>query len=391
MSEWTCTQLTFGSGDSRFHSHSYYDIPVLDSAARRVLVHRMNFAERQPTPEDEVEVGVVDLDEPGSWTSVGKTTAWSWQQGPMAQWLGGGSHAIYNDREDGRFVSRLVDTESGEARTLPRPTYAVSADGKFVYGLNMARLDHLRPGYGYAGGDGALLEQHAPESDGVWKMPIEGGKEELLLSLAEAQAFLLSVSGLRTKLEHSFKKFTYWFNHLKLSPDNQRFTVKLRWRMIGGKWNETQGVSLTGSTHGGDLRLLADATSHVLWLNDEQLYFWRKGEVALFADTSPRGTRLSAIAPDKLQQNVHIRHLPPSPQRRLDRAVYDTPYQEEVTLRLLLPDGGMKELASFAGHVPPRGPFRCDLHPVPSANGQTIIVTSLQDGGRQVYALTAQS
>ncbi|MEM7490749.1 MAG: hypothetical protein AAF390_16660, partial [Pseudomonadota bacterium] len=61
MSDWTVTQLTFGSEDGRYHSHSYYDIPVLDAAGTRAVAYRTSFTGRQPTPSDAVEVGLVDL------------------------------------------------------------------------------------------------------------------------------------------------------------------------------------------------------------------------------------------------------------------------------------------------------------------------------------------
>ena len=36
---------------------------------------------------------------------------------------------------------------------------------------------------------------------------------------------------------------------------------------------------------------------------------------------------------------------------------------------------------------PKSGPFRCDLHPNPSPDGRKVVVTSLDDGGRQMYLL----
>ncbi len=399
MSDWNTTQLTFGSSEQRFHAHSYYDIPVIDGQDRRVLAHCMHFAGRHPTGDDRVDIGLVELASPGSWRQIGKSRAWSWQQGPMAQWVAGGPWLVFNDREAGgrdgdRFVARLLNADSGEARTLPRAVYAVDGHGTFALSLNLARLETLRPGYGYADGAYAGLAARAPSADGIWRLQLDGSRldgsrETLLLSLERAVAFLLERLPLRQRWRHRLARFHYWFNHIKISPDGCRFTVKLRWRRRGQPWNNRMGVSLTAAVDGTDLRLLADATSHVIWLNAQEAYFWRAGELALFADTSPTGRRVRAIAPGLVDQNVHFRHVPPHAARTLGQAVFDTPYQKTVrVVQYEDTTGAHRTIARFANHVPARGPFRCDLHPVPTSDGRHLVVTSLQDGGRQIYRLS---
>ena len=388
MTAWTRTRITQGTAEGRFHSHSYYDIPVVDASGTRVLVHRTTFAGRQPDPSDAVTVAAAPLDGSGALETLGESRAWSWQQGPMAQWVGGTGVAAYNDREGDAFVCRLVDTGTGERRTLPRPIYAFSPDGHVALGLNMARLDGLRPGYGYAGGTGGGLDRRAPEDDGVWRVDPATGEARLILSLAAAHAFVLPRLGFGRRLRERLRPHHYWFNHAKFSPGGGRFTVKFRWRVPGRGWTDRQGVSLTADVDGGDLRLLADATSHVLWLNDRELYAWRLRELVLLSDAGAPGNRLRRIAPDLVRENVHMRHLPPGAADALGEAVFDTPYKEVVDLvRYDDRTGAHERVARFGGHVPARGPFRCDLHPVPSPDGRTIVVTSMDDGGRQVYAL----
>ena len=388
MASWTVTQLTHGTAEGRYHSHSYYDIPVMDRPANRVLAHRVGFVERQPVAADPVEVGIVGVRSPGEWAPLGTSRAWSWQQGPMAQWVGGGPAAVYNDREDGAFVARLVDVDAGARRTLPRPVYAVSPAGDVALSLNMARLDTLRPGYGYPEGSGARLEERAPRDDGVWRMDLATGEARLVLSLAEAKGVLMRWLGPARRLLLGLRAPHFWFNHAKVSPDGRRFTVKLRWRVLGKGWNDRQGVSLTAAMDGGDVRVLTNATSHVIWLNDRQLYAWRLSELALFADDGGRSNRVARLAPELVTANVHMRHLPPGATAALGEAVFDTPYRETVDLvHCDARTGAHEVIASFANHRPARGPFRCDLHPCPSEDGRTVIVTSMNDGGRQVYAV----
>jgi hypothetical protein len=392
MTGWRLQQLTFGSAQGRAHAHSYYDIPVADGAGRRVLVHRLGFAGRHPGPGDAVALGWADADRPGTVTPLGESRAWSWQQGPMAQWVAGGPRAVWNDREGDALVARLVQVETGARRTLSRPVYAVSPDGRVALSLDMGRLDRLRPGYGYPQ-PGAGPGGRAPDAAGIWALPLEeggggDGAPRLILPLDRARRWLLERLPLAARMAHRIGRYHYWFNHAKIAPGGRRFTVKLRWRRPDGPWSEAQGVSLTAAMDGTDLRLLADATSHVIWQTDRLLYLWRRGEMALFEDAAPRGRRIGPIGAGAIGANVHLRHLPPGPAARPDAYVFDTPYAETVTLNLLDPGtGAVTRLAEFGNHRPARGPFRCDLHPCPSADGRRIFVTSPADGARQLYML----
>ncbi len=383
---WTCTQLTEGTAEGRFHSHAYYDIPVFDAGSRLVAGHQVGFAERQPTPDDAIEIGYVDTEGDRQWVPVGESRAWSWQQGALTQWVPGTRTLVWNDREGDAFVARTLDVDSGQTGTLPRPVYALDPAGRFALSLNMARLDYVRPGYGYSGGAGARMDQRRPRTDGVWRTDLETGESRLVLSLRDAARFLAPHLAPKERLKHWVRRYVYWFNHVKLSPDGRRFTVKLRYRPrdLERGWNGRMGVSLTCGTDGTDLRLLARATSHVIWLDDDRLYLWHEGDraLAIYRDEPSGGRRIGVMAPD---HNVHMRHFPGT----TDRFVFDTPYREDVDLLTYDIDSGDQELiARFGNHRPNRGPFRCDLHPNPSPNAQKVVVTSLDDGGRQIYLLT---
>ena len=386
LNGWHCDKLTSGSESDVCHSHSYYDVPVFDSKSRFVGGREIEFSERQPTPEDAVEIGYIDLDGDREWTPVGESRAWSWQQGAMTQWVPGSRTLVWNDRENGDFVARTFDVEEGESGTLPRPVYALDPNGEFALSANMARLDYVRPGYGYVEGKHPYMDERHPAEDGIWKVDLKTGRYELLLSLREAYRFLMSRLSIKGWLKHQYKRYIYWFNHVKISPDGERFTVKLRFRLqnLNVRWTDTMGVSLTCGTDGDDLRLLAHGTSHVIWLDTERLYLWQQDGVYVYADERPEGRQVGRLGEGLIDQNVHIRHLPGTS----DQFIFDTPYQEEIDLFRY--DAGREDLekiAHFGNHTPEHGLFRCDLHPCPSPDGEKIIVTSLDDGGRQIYLL----
>ena len=378
---WRQTALTAGP---RAHAHSYYDIPVWDGGGAVVVgwcpPATSNGPGRHPGPEDAAEVGFVRAAEPGSWQRLGESRAWSWQQGPLAQWVAGGPRVVWNDREAGRIVARLHDVETGATRTLPGQVYAVTPDGATALSLDLMRLDRLRPGYGYPGGSGP--GKRTPDDAGVRAIDLGTGESRMVLPLARAVAFLNGGRGWRDRLRRL--GMHYWFNHAKIAPGGRRFTVKLRWRKVGGPWTDAQGVSLTCGMDGTDLRLLAPATSHVIWLDDATLYYWRQGGLRLVRDDAAGGEDLGPLAEGFVTDNVHARHLDAEGQR----FVFDTPYRETVELvEWDRGTGAAEPIAHFAGHVPAKGPFRCDLHPVPSPHGRRIVVTSLQGGTRQMHLL----
>ncbi|MGB3722925.1 MAG: hypothetical protein WA979_08925 [Pacificimonas sp.] len=388
---WTRRQLTTGTDDSRYHSHAYYDIPVIDETARFVIGHQMRFQGHHPAVDDDIEIGIMDLESGAEWQPLGPTSAWSWQQGAMSQFLptqpAGKTRAIWNIRlSDNRFGARICDISNKDVHDLDVPVYAIAPSGTAALSLDMSRLNMLRPGYGYANVPDRSMRRK-PSDEGVCRVDLDSGKTALILPLAQAVDILTRHLSLRARAKHLLKRYHYWFNHAKISPDGRRFTVKLRWRNIGKSWSDQQGVSLTANMDGSDVRLLASATSHVIWLSNEQLYFWRSDGLFLFDDTAPQGTEIEQMAPELITTNVHIRHMPAAP----NVFVLDTPYREDIDLILF--DKRTKhheKIAQFAGHRPKRGPFRCDLHPCPDIAGRRIVVTSLEDGGRQIYLLERQ-
>jgi hypothetical protein len=382
---WHIRKLTEGTAAAIFHSHSYYDLPVLDSQERQVVAFRVRFAGHPPAPTDSVDVGVIDLTDQDGFRAVGTSRAWSWQQGPMAQWLPGSNRIVWNDREGEHFVARVHDMDTGEAAMLERPIYAVDSGGSVALSLNFSRLQGLRPGYGYPGGGDEHAEHPSPTEDGIWRLDLETGGSRIVLSLERAVDVLSAWASRGRRVVHALRPYRYWFNHLKIDPSGQRFTVKLRFRVPGGRWSDAQGVSLTCGVDGADCRVLTDRTSHVLWWSEDDLYLWRRDGVYVYRDDSGGGRRRSRLAPELLTHNVHARHVPESPHR----FVYDTPYRETVELYACdhRDPASRVHLASFQNHRPRSGPFRCDLHPVPNRSGDRILVTSLADGGRQLYLL----
>ena len=105
----------------------------------------------------------------------------------MLQWIPGSDRRIiWNDREGDRFVSRILDLESGALRTLPAAIYAIAPDGRTAIGTDFRRLDDMRPGYGYTGIPDPNREVLAPEDAGIYTLDLtaSGAEPELVIPVA---------------------------------------------------------------------------------------------------------------------------------------------------------------------------------------------------------------
>jgi hypothetical protein len=73
----------------KFHWFGYYDKLEFDPSSRYVLGMEAGFQHRTPEAEEEIRLGMIDLESDDKWTDLGSSRAWCWQQGCMLQWLPG--------------------------------------------------------------------------------------------------------------------------------------------------------------------------------------------------------------------------------------------------------------------------------------------------------------
>src|SRR6478672_9813561 len=112
-------QITFGP---RFHWFGYYDKLQFSPDNRFVLGNQVDFEHRTPTPDDAIQIGMIDTQHGDKWIELGQSRAWCWQQSCMLQWLPRSkSEIIWNDRDGDHFISHILNVETQKKRTLPIP------------------------------------------------------------------------------------------------------------------------------------------------------------------------------------------------------------------------------------------------------------------------------
>jgi hypothetical protein len=390
-----------------------------------------------PEPGDVCRICVVDAVSARSLGDVAETTAWNWQQGAMAQWwpVESEQSVIYNDRDDDRYVSHIVNGENGRRRTLPLPIYTVDGQGDFALSVSFARLRSARPAYGYAGLDDRFRDQRYPEDDGIYWMDLRTGDHRLVLSYAQVAAF--GYSPLMEAGVHTLE-------HLMIAPGSCRFCFLHRYPLRdGGLYTRL----LTAASDGTDLRLLGEGwISHMCWMDPQHIVAWSRRRTlasalrnrGAFANLTLRWAlnwvrrrhassvrqRLTGDCYRVYRDAPHPMLSPPAGrepaesrvrgdeglERRgepLGRGVltedghctvspdgawlltdtYPSEDRHRTLILFNLRSGRRIDAGSFHSPEEFDGPLNCDLHPRFNASGTHVCIDSTHQGSRQVYVV----
>lgn len=219
------------------------------------------------------------LTKPGDWADIvlwtpetdaieviGKTDTWNFQQGARAMWLPGeGRRVIYNRRVGDALGAEIADLDSGERRELPHAVGAVSPDGRYGLAPNFARLGVLWPAYGYIGNieDADLVAR--PEDDGLWRIDLETGTRELVVSVKD----LANMPG--ANAPEDVKLFV---THVSFNREGSRIVFMLRFMSRDGA---LYSLIYSARPDGSELKLLAqEKISHFDWIDEENIVLWMR-------------------------------------------------------------------------------------------------------------------
>lgn len=351
----------------KHHWFGYYDKLQFDPSSRRLLGMEVGFEHRSPRVDDAIRVGLVDLADGDRWIDLGGSRAWSWQQGCMLQWRPGSDREIlWNDRDGDRFVTRVLDVESGRSRTLSRAVYTVAPNGRLAFGLDFARLQRLRPGYGYATARSPAREVPAPRDGGIWSLDLETGRDNLIVSVAD----ILDVAP-----QPSFRGANHWFNHLLVNTDSTRLELLHRWAEPGGRWSTRM---ITMNLDGTDPVVVAGpgVVSHFIWRDPDHLLAWTQppGREAGFWLIEDRTGRVEQVSGEGMTRDGHCSYLPGN--RWILNDTYPDKNRFQHPFLFEVATGQRVSLGAFSSPAAYRGEWRCDTHPRSSPDGRFVCIDS---------------
>lgn len=288
---------------------------------------------------------------------------------------------MWNDREGGRFVSRIFNRQSGRTRTLPHAVYTLSPDGKTGLAPDFRRLNDCRPGYGYAGLPDPNAQNPAPQDAGIWTVDMASGKSKLLINFAEIAA--------QPHREPYSKGAKHWFNHLLVSPDSQRFIFLHRWR--GEKEGKSFSTRMFTARMDGSDRYILDPygkTSHFIWRDPQHVlaWAWHPSHGDAFYLYRDKTEQVEVVGKGVMPVNGHCVYLPGN-----QWILNDTYPDKERKQHLYLFHVATQKRVPVADlYSPPEytGEWRTDLHARFSPDGKKICIDSTHEGlGRQLYLI----
>lgn len=389
-------RITDGNG---YYWFAYYDKLETDPSERYVLTMRVDFEGRAPTSEDIIEVGYIDLEDNCKYVKIGTSCAWGWQQGCQLQFVPNTeSLVLWNDRENGKFITRFYDIKTKQSRTISNAVYALAPDGKWAISIDYGRLNDTRPGYGYAGVADPYKDELAPEKSGIWKVDLTTGQAKLIISLAQ-------IAAIENKFDpYGMKGAKHWFNHLLVSPDGSRIEFLHRWRYPDAErtaqYKNVGGFGtrmMTADSDGKNIRVLDpyNYTSHFIWKGNYGILAWTRipeQGFGFFLFEDKENGKIEHIGKGVMTDNGHNTYLP----QNQDIVLNDTyPNGKNSQQLLYLYDVSKNKQYIIAKmHAPKKykGSWRCDAHPRTSAKGKYIFIDGTFEGkGRQIYMFETAS
>lgn len=411
-------QATPISSTEHHRFFGYFDICPWNAAGSRILTHEVNRISSPPEIGDEARIAVVDAST-GNRKVVGTTTAWNFQLGSRLQWIGPEykGQILFNDRNKDGLVTRIVDIQSAEQRTLGIPVYAAFPDGSKAVTFDFERLHETRPGYGYPAARNYGNLEPIPEGSGLRVVDLEDGTTEQLVSFDD----LLALNPVPTMNDGN-----HWINHILISPSGEQISFFHRWELSdGGMYTRLCTVSRDGT----DLKAVIDTgrVTHYAWRSEEEILAWsRESDVLndaakeggfdhplvnplvntvryvfnhitvpswLIQDVLGEGYFIYQVKSEREPSRFDLHNVDGHPSFSPDRewVLFDT-YPAAKDRRGLyiygMETGEKHELGSFHSPSEYNGTrYRCDLHPRWNRNGTAICFDSIHDGKRDVYTM----
>ena len=377
--------ITSKEGHSFF---GYYDKCPWDRDSRRILYTQASFADRTPKPGEAAKVGFVDLNDNYRTHELGQTTTWSWQQGCMLQWLDGnsGQSVIYNDFQNGEYISVIRNLDGEIEKTLPIPVYAISRDNKKLLSLNFGRLHYGCEGYGYVAEKDPQVDQLYPANEGIRLLDMETGDQRLIISLDQI---------VKHSPKGEFGQSFHYFNHLEFNPAGTRFIFLHRWfvKLSNNARGKQYTRMFTANSDGTDIHCVADhgMVSHFAWKDDKHILVWANHPLSghryyLIEDETEN---ITIVGDGILTEDGHPSYSPNG------KWILTDTYPNKGRLRTLILFDALNskriDIGIYKSPFKFDGPWKCDLHPRWNRDGTKVCFDSAHEGLRRIYVVDASS
>ncbi len=365
------------SSDNKEHLFGYYDKSPWDVSGTKMIYMQVNDADKYTASSEPANIILKNLT-----TNVEKviaqTHSWNVQQGCMLQWIGPDfeDKIIFNDFQNGDYCSVIYNIVTGERRVMPMPVYSVSSDGRTALALDFARLNTLRPGYGYCNLVDFSAKHACPDDTCIWRMDIDKGDVKPLFTYRSLFNFQT-----RPDMKGAFHKV----NHIMINPTGNRFMFLHRWILDGVKYDRLITADMDGSNP--YILLDDDMVSHCNWRNDNTIIAWAHTHESgnHYYILKDKTTEKEVFASDELVVDGHPSYSPDG--RYIITDTYPS-FKRKQSLFLIKADSlTIAKIAEVYANPKYKNENRCDLHPRWKRDSSEICFDGAQGKYRQVYSL----
>lgn len=351
----------------------YYDISPFSPDNSKILLNICNEKYfTSPGFNDYIDLAYYDL-QSNAVKIFGKTKAWCWQQGCRLQFYQKSNNlVIYNSIRGDKFVSNVLNIETNQLiKQIDHPIYAVNSDGRYALTLNFARLQRLRPGYGYSVFPDNTLGSNHPVDDGIFFIDIEKEIANLIITLKDL--FELETEETMLGAEH-------YVNHLLFSPDDEKFLFFHIWNLGEKRYSRPMIYDFRECR----IKILdrnSHAVSHYTFKSkDELLLTIIDKELGLTYKLYDLTTGSIRILKNKhLYKDSHPSYIDEN------NLLFDT-YPNIMRFSNLyvtnLSTDQRKKLNQNYHPIKFSGEYRCDLHPRLSHNNKLVCIDTIMEGKR---------
>lgn len=314
----------------------YYDINPFNHDNSKMLFIKV-------TGEEDAQIGYIRLNDNVP-VILSRTSTWNWQQGCRLRWFPNDNKKItYNDFKDGRNCCIIYNIDDHSVEEIELPFYDISEDGKFGLSLDFIKLSDCRPGYGYRRMSDFLSEKT---------------KDKIILYDFTKKSYS-TIIDMGDLVDHDKEK--HYFNHLKFSPNNDKFLFFLIDKSFSPHkaslyvYNIIEKKIIQIETH--------DIVSHYVWLNNDTII------ATTYGDNKECNYVLYSITEQSVNKNLILNNINRDGHPSIYSSSfiitdeYPDKYGFQSIYKMGISDISLeKYFTSYSNHIAV-GEKRCDLHP----------------------------